>query len=110
MGIDDEMMARYILVILRMDLKKVFSWGFQYPKVIENGLRAYVNGFIYQGYIEIKYIQGKDLFEVCTFNDDMSIKEKVEDIYFDSLVNVIDNLVEHCENYEERVFRTYGIH
>lgn len=105
----DEVMARFILAILRTDLKKVFSWGFQYPRIIKDGLRAYVAGFLYEGYIEIKYNGGKDLFEVSTFNDDGSVKDNVEDIYLDSLVNVVDGLVERCENYEQRVQELYGI-
>lgn len=109
MNREDEIMARFILDILRIDLKKVFSWGFQYPRIIKNGLRAYVAGFLYEGYIEIKYNGGKDLFEVCTFNDDGSVKDNVEDVYVDSLVNVVDSLVERCENYEQRVHELYGL-
>lgn len=106
--VNDEIMARFILDILRTDLKRVFSWGFQYPKVIQNGLRAYVAGFIYEGYIEIKYNRGTDLFEVYTFNDDGSVNDKVEDVYLDSLVDVIDRKVEYCENYDEKVKELYG--
>ena len=96
MNREDEIMARFILDILRTDLKKVFSWGFQYPRIVKNGLRAYVAGFLYEGYIEIKYNRGKDLFEVYTFNEDGSVKDNVEDVYLDSLVNVVDDLVERC--------------
>lgn len=110
MNREDEIMARFILDILRTDLKRVFSWGFQYPRVIQNGLRAYVAGFLYEGYIDIKYNRGTDLFEVYTFNDDGSVKDKIEDVYLDCLVNVIDNLVEHCEDYERRVCLAYGTH
>jgi hypothetical protein len=106
---EDEIMARLILDILRTDLKRVFSWGFQCPKIIKGGLRAYVAGFLYEGYIDIKYNRGTDLFEVYTFNDDGSVKDKVEDIYLDSLVDVIDRKIEHCENYEERIKELYGV-
>lgn len=106
---EDEIMARLILDILRTDLKRVFSWGFQCPKIIKGGLRAYVAGFLYEGYIEVKYNRGKDLFEVSTFNDDGSIKDKVEDVYLDSLVDVIDKKVEYCENYDAKVGELYGI-
>ena len=109
MNREDEITARFILDILRTNLKKVFSWGFQYPRVIQNGLRAYVAGFLYEGYIEIKYNRGTDLFEVYTFNDDGSVKDKAVDVYLDSLVNVVDGLVERCENYEQRVHELYGI-
>lgn len=109
MNREDEIMARFILDILRTDLKKVFSWGFQYPKIIKGGLRAYVAGFLYEGYIEVKYNRGKDLFEVSTFNDDGSVKDKIKGIYLDSLVDVIDRHVEHCVNYDEKVGEPYGI-
>ena len=110
MNRDDEIMARFILDILRIDLKRVFSWGFQYPRIIKNGLRAYVAGFLYEGYIEIVYNYAKDLFEVRTFDDKGNIKDMVEDVYLDCLVNVIDNLVENCEDYERRVCLAYGTH
>ena len=106
MNREDEMIARYILVILRMDLRKVFSWGFQYPKIIPNGLKAYVNGFIYAGYIEITYNAGNELFEVKTFNENGSIKDYIQGISFDKLISVIDNLVEYCDNYEEKVYES----
>jgi hypothetical protein len=33
----------------------------------------------------------------------------IEDVYFDMLVSVIDEAVEHCENYEKRVCDEYGL-
>ena len=107
---DDEIMARFILEILRTDLKKVFSWGFQYPRIIKNGLRAYVAGILYEGYIEIVFNYAKDLFEVRIFDDKGNVKDVVEDVFLDCLVNVIDNLVEHCQNYERKFCLAYGAH
>ena len=34
--------------------------------------------------------------------------KKVEDVYFDELVNVIDALVERTDDYEKRVKDEYG--
>ncbi len=110
MDVSDEMMASDILAILRIDLEKVFSWGFQHPKVIKNGVRACVNGFIYQGDIEIKYNSDKDSFEVYIFNDDGTVKDKVEDVCLDSLIEAIDRKVEYCENYDMKVRELYGSH
>lgn len=50
-------------------------------------------------------MRGSDLFEVSLNNG-----TKVEDVYLDSLVNVIDNLVEKTENYRERVEQEYNVH
>ena len=101
-------MANYILQILRTRLGIVFSWGFNSPRKINNGLRFNVQGFLHRGEVEVIYNEGRDLFELRTFNADGSIKDVSEDVYFDCLVNVIDGLVERCKNYSEKVKETYS--
>lgn len=85
----------------------VFSWGFNSPKRLPNntGLQFCVEGFKYQGVVEVRYNEGSDLFEVSLNNG-----TKVEDVYLDSLVNVIDNLVEKTNNYRERIEQEYNVH
>lgn len=102
-------MANYILQILRTQLGIVFSWGFHNPKAIDNGLKFRVQGYLHTGWVEVTYNAGRDLFEVKTINKDGSIKEVSEDVYFDCLVNVIDGMVERCENYKEKVKETYSL-
>ena len=102
-------MAKYIMQILRTQLGIVFSWGFHNPKAIDNGLKFRVQGFLHTGWVEVVYNEGRDLFEVRTINKDGSVKQEVEDVYFDCLVNVIDGLVERCSNYHEKVKETYNI-
>ena len=101
-------MANYIMQILKNQLGIVFSWGFNSPKAINNGLRFFVQGFLHKGAVEVIYNEGRDLFEVRTFNADGSIKDVSEDVYFDCLVNVIDGMVERCKDYEKRVKQEYG--
>jgi hypothetical protein len=48
-----------------------------------------------------------DLFDVTLLNPDGSTKQKITDIYVDSLVPVIDDAVEKVQNYAERVKQTY---
>ena len=100
-------MAEYIMAILRTQLMVVFSWGFNSPIELpnNNGLRFNVNGFKFQGTIEVVYNDGRDLFEIRLSNGTI-----VEDVYLDSLINVIDNLVEKTDNYQERVKQAYNIH
>ena len=100
-------MAEYILQILRSQLMVVFSWGFHNPQRLPNdkGLRFNVQGFKYQGEVEVVYVEGKDLFEVNLTN----IGTKVEDVYLDNLVSVIDNLVEKTSNYKQSVEEEYGL-
>lgn len=94
-------MAEYIMAILRSQLTVVFSWGL--PN--NTGLQFCVEGFKYQGVVEVRYNEGSDLFEVSLNNG-----TKVEDVYLDSLVNVIDNLLEKTNNYRERIEQEYNVH
>ena len=100
-------MAEYIMAILRSQLMVVFSWGFSSPKRLPNntGLQFSVEGFKYQGVVEVRYNEGSDLFEVSLNNG-----TKVEDVYLDCLVNVIDGLVERTADYKSRVETEYGVH
>ena len=99
-------MAEYILQILRSQLMVMWSWGFNSPTRLSNnrGLAFKVQGFKYQGWVEVIYKEGLDTFTVILKQTGM----KVEDVYFDELVNVIDSLVERTEDYEKRVNEEYG--
>ena len=100
-------MAEYILTILRSQLMVVFSWGFNSPTRLpeDRGLRFNVEGFKYTGVVEVIYIEGKDLFDVILTDNGT----KVEDVYLDNLVSVIDGLVERTDNYQQRVEEEYGL-
>ena len=101
-------MANYIYSILRNQLNIIWSWGFNSPKALINGLQFKVEGFIFKGIVRITYNQGKDLFEISLLNNKMGITKKIEDVYFDQLVDIIDSEVEKCENYEDRVKQEYS--
>lgn len=100
-------MARYILEILKSQLTVVFSWGFHSPTAIDNGLRFGVHGFLHCGTVEVTYNEGTDLFEVHLLDADRTVKDCVEGIYLDQLVEVIDEMVERCPEYENRVREEY---
>ena len=87
-------MAKYILQILRTQPIVVFSWGFHDAYPIHNGLRFKVNGYLHQGLVDVVYDDGADLFVVSTLDVNGTIKQQVEDVYLDCLVNVIDSMVE----------------
>ena len=95
--------------ILRTQTMIVISWGFHNPVAINNGLKFRVQGYLHTGWVEVVYNEGRDLFSVRTINKDGSVKNEVEDVYFDCLVNVIDGMVERCENYMEKVKETYSL-
>jgi hypothetical protein len=93
-------MAEYILQILRTQLMVVFSWGFNSPRKLpdDKGLSFIVNGFKYQGKVTVIYDKSTDLFNVTLENG-----ESEEGVYLDCLVNVIDGMVERCDNYRQTV-------
>ena len=86
-------MANYILRILRSRLVVVFSWGFHSPVAVDGGLRFLVDGYLHQGWVEVIYDEGIDLFRVRTLKNG-AVKEEVADVYLDCLVDVIDRMVE----------------
>ena len=102
-------MAECILSILRTQLMVVLSWGFHRPMTLpdDKGLAFKVDGFKHR--VFVKYNDGKDLFDVELRDNSLNIVRSIEDVYFDQLVNVIDNAVEHTENYEEQVKELYNI-
>jgi len=101
--------ARYILTIFKYSLNIVWSWGFHNAVAIDNGIRFNVNGFLHTGKVEVVYDEGYDTFTVRTLNPDGSTKQEVTDVYVDGLVEVIDGMVERCENYKQKVAQTYGL-
>ena len=82
----------------------VLSWGFNSPISIADGLRFKVQGFKFTGTVEVIYNEGMDLFEVY-----LSDGRVETDVYADSLVDVIDGLVERTNDYEERVKKEYEL-
>lgn len=101
--------AEYILRVLRTQVIVVMSWGFHSAKAIEDGLAFQVQGYKFNGRVEITYDDGWDLFDIRLINDDGSVKEQVEGVYVDGIVSTIDNMVEHTSDYKQRVKRTYSL-
>lgn len=95
-------MTKYILQILHTQPFIVFSWGFNTPTVIANGLRFKVEGFKFSGTVEVVYNEGADLFDVKLIKDGVVI-ELIEGVYLDTLVDVIDCRVEKVDNYKQSI-------
>lgn len=101
-------MANYILSILRTDLNIVWSWGFNSPKPMQRGLAFKVQGFLHKGWVLVEYNAGSDLFNVKLLSNQLEEVKFIENIYVDQLIDVIDDMVECCENYEQRVKDEYS--
>ncbi len=101
-------MAKYIMSILKTQLMIVWSWGFHNPVALENALRFRVNGFKFRGVIEIAYNESSDLFDV-SFIKANKVVNRIDGVFFDMLINVIDDFVEKTSDYKERVTAEYSI-
>ena len=101
-------MAKYIMTILKTQLMVVWSWGFHQPVAIENGLQFKVQGFKFRGIVEVVYNEGSDLFDLSFVKRNKVVKS-IDGVFFDSLVDVIDDFVEKTADYEQRVAVEYSI-
>lgn len=102
-------MANHILSILKTNLTVVWSWGFHNPKPMDNGLAFKVQGFLHKGWVLVEYNEDSDLFNIKLLTDQFKEVKSIEGIYVDQLVDVIDDIVECCENYEQRVKNEYSL-
>lgn len=83
------------------------SWGIDLEtlKYDENSIRFHVQGFLHTGTVEVKYNQGADLFDISLFDENGHLTKKVEGIYNDQLVDVIDRHIEddRSSDYDSKV-------
>ena len=101
-------MAKYIMSILRTQLMIVWSWGFNNPVAIVDGLRFKVQGFKFRGIVEVKYNEGRDLFDV-SFIKSGKVINRIDGVFFDTLIETIDTYVEKTDDYEQRVKKEYSL-
>lgn len=106
---EDRELANYILSIIKSDLLLAICWGFSEPKVIKNGLMFSVNGLKHEGRVKVIYNAGKDLFDIQLLSENNELKETIEGVYFDLLVQNLDSHIEKIENYNLEVRKMYGM-
>jgi hypothetical protein len=100
-------MTSYILNRLTRQKWVVFSWGFNSPVAINNGLIFSVNGFVHKGLVEIVYNEGTDYFDIKLIKKNES-SITIPDVAYDKLIEVIDTHVERVSDYEKRVKKEYS--
>lgn len=104
---NDKEMAEYIYSILLTQPIILMSWGFHSPRIIHNGLSFQVNGFKHKGKVSIKYNEGQDLFDIFLLDNNDKIVDTINIVYFDQLVEIIDERVEKTEDYNDRINNEY---
>lgn len=102
-------MANYILAILRTSQNIVWSWGFNSPKPLENGLSFKVQGFLHKGWVLVDYNEVSDLFDIKLLSSKLEEVKFIDGIYVDQLIDVIDDVVECCDNYDQKVKDEYSL-
>ena len=100
--------AKYIMTILKTQLMVVYSWGFHQPMALEKGIRFKVTGFKFKGIVDVIYNEGRDLFDVSFIKRNKVIKS-IDGVYYDMLVDTIDDFVEKTSDYKERVTAEYSV-
>jgi hypothetical protein len=104
---NDNEMAKYIYSILLSQPIILMSWGFKSPRVIYNGLSFFVSGFKHKGKVSIQYYDGQDLFDVFLLDENDKTVDTINMVYFDQLVEVIDERVEITDDYNDRINNEY---
>lgn len=110
----DKEMAKYIYSILLYQPTILMSWGFQHPTIMKStenevgGIKFMVSGLIFKGWVHILYNEGTDLFDIKLITSKGIERKFIEGVYFDELVDVIDENVEWVENYEEAIKKNYS--
>ena len=104
-------MAQYILQILKSRLNILFSWGAKRFTASQDGLSFHVEGFLMtDNWVKVVYNYGSDAFDVYFLNNKKELIKKVEEVYIDNLVDVIDWNVEKDDSfdYDKRVNEQYS--
>ena len=95
-------MYEYVKRILAAQPTILAAWGFDEPVPFPGGILFHVSGFKHQGYVRVMYDEGDDTFIVVLLDEYLNGQARIENVYIDQLVNVIDREVERTEDYDER--------
>ena len=91
-----------IAVVIRDQIKAIdpralMAWGAKDLVNMGDGLKFKSSGMCrWKGYVYVKYNEGKDLYDIDFFKIrgiDLKYVKKLEGIYVEDLVNVIDEVV-----------------
>ena len=82
-------------------LQTVWSWGASaWTKMNNHCLRFMVRGHHHHGHVYLA-VNALDLFDVVLTTNRGRVKERIENVHIDNLVDVIDEKVERIEAYAQ---------
>lgn len=104
-------MALYIMSIFSTQPSVVMSWGVCKFRALkgDSGITFHVQGYKFNGWVKIVYDEGADLFNVSYLSNQGKIVKEQTGIYFDELINTIDDYVEKTPDYNQRVMQQYSV-
>jgi hypothetical protein len=87
------------LMVLRYNLNVYFSWGVSKMVNLQNkGLILKVSGHHHKGWVLVT-LGWEDLYKVHIISNNGKVLDKYEGIFFDDLVEIIDNRIEKISDY-----------
>lgn len=91
-------LAQTILYQIKtLDPMALFAWGAKNLVSMEDGLKFQTSGMTpWKGHVYVKYVYGRDLYEVQFFRirkGEIKMDEVIEDVYAEDLVRMIDGFV-----------------
>ena len=101
-----EMYIPDLMALLKHDIMKFWSWGSHALTVDKKNnprmFRMTVSGHHHKGHVYI-FLNGSDLFDVYLTSNQGTIKKRTDEmgLYFDQLVEWIDNNVERIPEYTD---------
>ncbi len=103
--------TRVIMRELSTYPSEVLSWGFSQFGILQGdtGITFHVQGYKFNGWVNIFYDEGADLFNVSYLSNLGKTVKEQKGIYFDELVHTIDEEVEKTQDYNQRVMQQYGV-
>ena len=99
-----EMNVKELMQLLKMNVSIFWSWGVHNIRIdsVKNGytkaFRMNVSGHHHKGHVYI-FLSYMDLFDVYLTSTQGMIKQKIEGLYFDQLVDWIDEKIEKIPEY-----------
>ncbi len=91
-------LAQTILYQIKtLDPMAFFAWGAKNLVSMEDGLKFQTSGMTpWKGHVYVKYVYGKDLYEVQFYRirkGEIKMDEVIEEVYAEDLVRMIDGFV-----------------
>lgn len=71
-------------------------------------MAKYIMTILIRGVVEVVYNEGRDLFDVSFIKANKVVKS-IDGVFFDMLVDTIDDFVEKTSDYNQRVMEEYSI-